>query len=170
MGWERYLDELDEEFARRVAATRISEARELARVETSTVMLHQRLRKQIGADISLTLRNGNTIHLKLIRVASQWIYGQDRDESIIVPLDAVTVVRGLERVQQEVGLVDKKLSFAAALRRLTGQHVVLTSNRNVVWSGMLSTVWADHADLYTTAGTITVVLAELDSVAAGFFA
>ncbi|WP_416956533.1 hypothetical protein ACNKF0_05750 [Nocardioides sp. T5] len=124
MSWEHdlfaLLDDLEGQAAAAWEADREAELADRARTEYATVTLASRLMASRGHDVSLDLPRLGRVEGRLARVGEEWCLLSGTRQEWVVPLRAVTGVRGAsERSVPELAWspVDR-LGLRAALRRL----------------------------------------------------
>ncbi len=129
MSWEHdlfaLLDDLEGQAAAAYEADREAELADRARTEYGTVTLASRLMASRGRDVSFDLPHLGRLEGRLARVGEEWCLLSGTGQDWIVPLRAVTGVRGAsERSVPEVAWspIDR-LGLRAALRRIADAQV-----------------------------------------------
>ena len=124
MSWEHdlfaLLDDLEGQAAAAWEADREAELADRARTEYGAVTLASRLMASRGRDVGLDLPHLGRLEGRLARVGEEWCLLRAAEQDWIIPLRAVTGVRGTsERSVPEVAWspVDR-LGLRAALRRV----------------------------------------------------
>jgi hypothetical protein len=153
--WDALFADLEAQAATLVAAERAAEVEERTRGEIGTLRLVDRFRAGVGAELRLRLAGGVTLRGQLARVGADWLLlTAEAGQEVLVPLVAVTGVRGLPRysaVPHSEGVVASRLGLRHALRGVARDR---------------SPVRLDLVDGTTVAATIDRVGADLLEVAA----
>ena len=173
MSWEHDLfalfDDLEGQAAAAWEADREAELADRARTEYAAVTLASRLMASRGRDVTLDLPHVGRLDGRLARVAEEWCLLGARGQDWVVPLRAVTGVRGAsERSSPEVAWspVDR-LGLRAALRRLAdaGSRCLVHLADGARHEAYVERVGADFVECRDAAGgTLLVPYAGLVAV------
>ncbi|NMR20808.1 hypothetical protein [Cellulomonas fimi] len=149
MRWEALFADMEAQLeAARVAELAVDVA-ELTRAERATVRLGGRLRATRGSAVTFTLRGNETVTGTLVEVADEWVLVSEGIRRALVPIAAVTAVRGMAAgAAPESGGVVRRLGLAHALRAVARDRAsVRVSTDGGELAGRIDAVGADHADL-----------------------
>jgi len=120
MRWDRLFDDLEAQFDAAASAEFAAEVADRARREHASVRVIDRLRPNVGSEISVRVQGGGQLTGSLTRVGPDWILlavGADGDA--LVPLHAVLSVAGLAArtaAPGSGGVVAERLALGYALR------------------------------------------------------
>jgi hypothetical protein len=165
MSWEHdlfaLLDDLEGQAAAAWEADREAELADRARTEYGAVTLASRLMASRGRDVALDLPHVGRLEGRLARVGEEWCLLDATGQDWIVPLRAVTGVRGAsERSVPEVAWspVDR-LGLRAALRRLAdaGARCLLHLADGTRHEAYVDRVGADFLEGRATSGEVFLV-------------
>jgi hypothetical protein len=149
MRWEALFADMEAQLDAARTADLAAEVMELTRAERATVSVSDRLRAARGARLTVRTRGGEQVGGILRDAAVQWILLDAQGRSSLVPLGAVTAIRGLTRHSAgEAGVVERRLTLGHALRALARDRVVVqivTDGGEL--AGRIERVGADHVDL-----------------------
>jgi hypothetical protein len=165
MRWEALFADMEAQLEAARTADLAAAVAELTRAERATVGLADRLRAARGSEIVVRARGGDQISGVLVDAASEWILLDGHGRSSLVPLAAVTSVRGLTRYSTgAAGVVERRLTLGHALRAVArDRSVVQLSTDGGELTGRVERVGADHLDL--AAGHAELRAGELWAVA-----
>ena len=157
MRWDDLFEDLQAQFA---AAERVVDdvrVVELAEAEVASTSFSDRWRARRGEQLTLRLRDGSDRSGTVVDVATAWIVIGTGERRSLVPRHAVAVAWSLAGAAPEPSRVERSLGLGHVLRALAheGSAVVLHTLAGA-HRGRLVRVGADHCDLITVAGTITV--------------
>ncbi|MPV38745.1 hypothetical protein [Georgenia subflava] len=171
MRWESLFDDLQSQFDAAVRAEEEDLVAELAEAEAGGTRIGDRLRAQLGHDVSLRLRTGLDVRGTILDAAPQWVLVGSGERRTLVPLEAVHLAWPLGPVAPEAGQVEQRLRITHVLRGLAreGSRVRVTCDAGA-YSGRLTRVGTDHLDLRDDGAgqapdVITVALASVVAVA-----
>lgn len=151
MRWERVFEDLEAQVAAADVAERDAEALERTRAEHSTLTLLDRLVPAVGRRLVVDVLALGPVEAELEQVAAGWLLLRAGAERLLVPVEAVTGLRGLGRSAQvpaDSALV-RRLGLGTPLRALARERaavrVVLSDGTTL--AGTIDRVGADHLDL-----------------------
>jgi hypothetical protein len=119
MRWDALFADLEAQAASLDHAERAAEVEERTRGELGTIGLVDRLRAAVGTPLRLRLAGGGRVSATVARVGPDWLLVHDGNRELVIPLDAVHGVRGLNRysaVPGSGGVVASRLGLRSALR------------------------------------------------------
>lgn len=153
--WEAGLRDADE-----------AQIKELAEAEAAGTRIQDRIRGRRGAAITVRLRDGSGRSGTIVDVAQEWVVLAEGERRHLLPAHAVAVVWPLGPTAPEPSRVERSLTLGHVLRALAneGAHVVVHGDGGV-FDGRIIRVGADHLDLATAAGVLSLSWAALLSVA-----
>jgi hypothetical protein len=151
MRWEALFADMEGQLAAADAADLLAAVPDLTRAERATVTLAGRLRAARTGTLVVRLRGDELVTGTVVDVAEQWLLLGDGVRRALVPLAAVTGVRGLEAASHpDTGVVGRRLGLGHALRALARDRVaVRVMTRGGETPGRLERVGADHVDVIT---------------------
>lgn len=137
---------------------------DLVEAERVSVLLADRLAGVTGHAVDLTTVTGARIVGTLRENAPDWVAIVSGPVLHVVPRTAIRWVRALEGPSQPAtGVV--RIGLAAIVRRLARSGLpVLADLAGTTVRGTIAAVGADHCDLATDAGVLTVPLDRLDGL------
>lgn len=149
MRWEALFADMEAQLEAARTADLAVEVAELTRAERATVSLSDRLRAARGEPLTVRTRGGEQVSGILRDAAAQWILLDAQGRSSLVPVGAVTAVRGLTRHSVgAAGVVERRLTLGHALRALARDRaVVQVVTDGGELAGRVERVGADHLDL-----------------------
>lgn len=149
MRWDDLFADMEAQLDAAAAADLVVEVAERTRVERATIPLADRLRAARGATVVVRTRGGEQIEGILADSAAQWVRLDTAGRAALVPLAALTGLRGLGRhAVPAPGVVERRLTLGHALRALARDRTVLqlaTDGGDL--AGRVERVGADHLDL-----------------------
>ncbi|PVU82077.1 hypothetical protein DDP54_02580 [Cellulomonas sp. WB94] len=149
MRWEALFADMEAQLDAARTADLAAEVVELTRAERATVAVADRFRAAHGAQLTVRTHGGEQVSGVLRDAATQWILLDVQGRSSLVPLGAITAVRGLPRHSAGAGgVVERRLTLGHALRALARDRVVVqvvTDGGEL--AGRVERVGADHLDL-----------------------
>lgn len=149
MRWEALFADMEAQLDAARTADLAAEVVELTRAERATVSVSDRFRAARGATLTVRTHGGEQVSGVLRDAATQWILLDAQGRSSLVPLGAVTAVRGLTRHSAgAAGVVERRLTLGHALRALARDRVlvqIVTGGGEL--TGRVERVGADHLDL-----------------------
>jgi hypothetical protein len=149
MRWEALFADMEGQLEAANAADLLAGVPDLTRAERATVTLTGRLRAARAGTLVVRVRGGELVSGSVLDVAEQWVLLGDGSRRALVPLAAVTGVRGLEPASRpDTGTVARRLGLGHALRALARDRAavrVVTGGGDT--AGRLDRVGADHVDL-----------------------
>lgn len=126
-----------------------AEVADRTRGERAAVELAARLSGAQGAPVSLTLLDGHSVMGDLRDCGQSWVLVEDdAARSHLVPMAAITAVRGVGAVAHHLSEVERRMDLTHTLRALSRDRVrvrVRTLGTELV--GMIAAVHADHIDV-----------------------
>lgn len=150
MRWDRLFDDLEAQLDAAASAELTAELADRTRRERALVELADRVVARTGQTLGVKLAGGSAHEGMVIDVAQQWFVLQAHGP-VLVPLAAVTQVRGLGNAATTTGrdTVRRRLSLASALRAVARDRspVRVGLIDGSVLAGTLDAVAADHVDL-----------------------
>ncbi len=120
MRWQQLFADLGAQFEQAQADAERSESGSRARAEVGGVLLVDRLRGAVGADVVLHVRGAGRVSGAVLDVGPDWVLLDGRGD-VLVAARAITSVSGLGRrtgVPAGPGLVRARLDLRRALRAL----------------------------------------------------
>lgn len=153
MRWDSLFDDLEAQFSADRALERESEITDRARADMAGIELSDRLRGVRGAEIKVTLVDGNIVRGSLGHVGSEWLVLIEGGRQWLIPFAAVVCYQGLGRLAQKPeSRLKESMGIASALRVLARDRVVLivhlaTGNGLGELRGVIDRVGRDHFDL-----------------------
>lgn len=166
MRWEALFEDLQSQFEAEARLADDDVVVDLTEAEIGTVRLADRLRAQVGREVTLRLCTGTDVRGVLVDAAPQWFLLGAGEQRTLVPLEAVVLAWPLGAVAPDPGVVESRLRITHALRALARGGVrVRTTTVAGSYTGWITRVGADHVDLRTgPEGTITLALPGLAAV------
>jgi len=163
------FDELEHRAEALYDAERIPELADRSRSEYAAVTLASRLMSSLGAEIDLDVLGVGQVRGELQRVAAQWCLLRGNGQDWVVPIAAVSVLRGAsDRSVPEVAWSPlSRLGLASALRRIadSGQRCVVHLRDGAAHDVVLGRVGADFVEADTgRAGTALVAFGAVAAV------
>jgi hypothetical protein len=157
MAWEdelfALLDDLEQQAEALYDAERGFELADRSRAEYQQVTLASRLMASVGSDVGLDVRGVGAVAGTLERVGTGWCLVSGSGQDWIVPLAAVTAVRGAsDRSAPEVAWSPvARLGLGSALRRLAeaGERCVFHLTDGRMLDGAVHRVGADFVEART---------------------
>lgn len=145
----------------------LEETAELRRAEEATGSLATRLMGGRGAEVSVELRNGQTIRLLIQDGSHHWLSGIADSRRVVIPLRAIARVKGLSAgtIGDFSGPVSRNMSFAHAVRAFADkcrEAVVYMGNENV--AGKIMRVGGDCLDIVCANEMILISFAAIDYI------
>ena len=114
------------------------------------MLLVDRLRAGVGAQVQITLQDGGQLHLLVQRVGADWLSGRTGARSVILPVRAITSIEGLSaRALPETSHTRRLLGMGSPLRALarSRETVIVTGVGGELGRGVIAHVGADHLDV-----------------------
>lgn len=149
MRWEALFADMEAQLDAARTADLAAEVVELTRAERATVSVADRFRAARGATLTVRTDGGEQVSGMLRDASAQWILLDTQGRSSLVPLAAVTAIRGLTRHSAGgCGVVERRLTLGHALRALARDRVIVqivTHGGDL--TGRVERVGADHLDL-----------------------
>ena len=153
MRWTALFEDFEAQLAAATSAQASERATELARAETSTVELADRLRGSIGFDVRIVLQDGRYVTGEVHDVANEWMLIADNRGETLIPLGAIDVVHNAHvHAAPERSRVRARLGLGHTLRALSRDRVSVRAglaSGDVV--GRIDRVARDHLDINTRA-------------------
>lgn len=172
MRWDALFADMESQLEAAQAQDRAAQVAELTRAERSAVLLADRVRAAVGAEVSCVVRSGETVAGVVADAGPAWLLlGGARQH--LVPTAALVTVEGLGVGVAPAAGPLRRLGLAHALRAVArDRSVVRVVTTAGTLEGRLEAVGADHADValsYPDSGRPTgrrrtVALAALDLV------
>jgi hypothetical protein len=163
--WESLFADLQAQWEAELRADDDAEIRELAEAEAAGTRLGDRLRARRGEPLTLRLVDGSDRSGVVGDVAQEWLLLAEGERRHLVPVAAIALAWPLAGAAPAPSRVERGLGLGHVLRALAGegQHVVVRT-RGGDHTGLVVRVGADHVDLATAVGVLTVPWAALLSV------
>ncbi len=147
MRWERLFHDLEGQADAAEDAAFRAEVQDRTRAERAAITLASRLHDATDVELVLTLVDGSTVSGVVADAASQWVLlggGTQR----LVPVHAISAIRGLPSRSVEVGPVAQRLSLGYALRALARDRVrVVVDTAGGQVQGLIAKVGADFVEV-----------------------
>ena len=126
MRWEALFADMEAQLDAARTADLAAEVVELTRAERATVAVADRLRAARGAALTVRTDGGEQVSGILRDASAQWILLDAQGRSSLVPIGAVTAIRGLTpHSAGEGGVVERRLTLGHALRALARDRVIV---------------------------------------------
>jgi len=158
MRWDHLFGDLEAQLSAAHDAQFRAEVSDLTRSERATVELAERLLTAKGQSVTLTLRDGETVHGEVADAALQWLLLGVSGPQTLVPMHAVAVVAGLPAQTSHVTEVERRLGIGHALRALARDRarVIVDYGAGEV-TGLIAAVGADYVEVSTSVGAMSAV-------------
>jgi hypothetical protein len=153
MRWRQLFADLAAQFDEASAEAERAEVASRARYEAGAVLLADRLRGAVGADLALRCGGAGQVNGVLADVGVDWVLLEDdRGADVLVSLPAVVTVAGLGRrtgPPEDAGPVRGRLDLRRALRALARDRsaVLVMLVDGTTLTGTVDRVGADHLEL-----------------------
>lgn len=119
MRWEALFGDLEAQWSAQRAQQLEAEIAEAVEWERGQMLLVDRLRAGVGAQVQITLQDGGQLHLLVQRVGADWLSGRTGARSVILPVRAITSIEGLSaRALPETSHTRRLLGMGSPLRAL----------------------------------------------------
>ena len=151
MSMEKFLRDIEARLASERAWDMEQDARQVARVQYSTITLDDRLLAQVGGPIRICATDMQTYEGKLEMVGEEWVSIEARGENIIIPLHGMLWWEGgiapgradirPERYRMKIQLALRSLAMAREPVRLS------LEGGTVSYDGVIERVGADFLEL-----------------------
>ena len=151
MSMEKFLRDIEARLASERAWDMEQDARQVARVQYSTITLDDRLLAQVGGPIRICATDMQTYEGKLEMVGEEWVSIEARGENIIIPLRGMLWWEGgiapgradirPERYRMKIQLALRSLAMAREPVRLS------LEGGTVSYDGVIERVGADFLEL-----------------------
>lgn len=151
MSMEKFLRDIEARLASERAWDMEQDARQVARVQYSTITLDDRLLAQVGGPIRICATDMQTYEGKLEMVGEEWVSIEARGENIIIPLRGMLWWEGgiapgradirPERYRMKIQLALRSLAMAREPVRLS------LESGTVSYDGVIERVGADFLEL-----------------------
>lgn len=151
MSMEKFLRDIEVRLASERAWDMEQDARQVARVQYSTITLDDRLLAQVGGPIRICATDMQTYEGKLEMVGEEWVSIEARGENIIIPLRGMLWWEGgiapgradirPERYRMKIQLALRSLAMAREPVRLS------LEGGTVSYDGVIERVGADFLEL-----------------------
>ena len=166
--WEQILVDTESLIQHEKRVELLEETAELRRAEEATSSLATRLMGGRDTEVSIAVRNGQTIRLVIHDCSTQWLSGVVDSKEIIVPLPAIAHVKGLSAgsVGDFSGPVSRNMSFAHAIRVFADKHreaVICMGSESV--TGKIVRVGSDCLDIVCAGEILLLAFAAIDYIA-----
>jgi hypothetical protein len=168
MRWDALLADLQAQWDAAMRSEDDAMIRELAEAEAAGTRFGDRLRARRDHELTVRLVDASDRRGRLVDVARDWLVLADGDRRSLVPVAAVVAAWPLGGTAPDPGPIERGLSLGHVLRALAAEGAAVVV-RTVAGDhrGRLVRVGADHADLHTAAGVVTVPWSALCSVDSG---
>lgn len=137
---------------------------EALQIERARTPLADRIRAHTGSSLQLELPAVGRIECEIGEVGSDWLSGQQRGRSILIPMGALLGVHSLGwKAQPEASSTRRRLSITSPLRALA-QHreeVTVTTASGPPVEGVLYAAGQDHFDLADQQRRVTIPVSAL---------
>ncbi|MGO1549658.1 MAG: hypothetical protein ACTHWO_07565 [Nesterenkonia sp.] len=150
MRWEALFGDLEAQWSAQRAQQLEAEIAEAVEWERGQMLLVDRLRAGVGAQVQITLQDGGQLHLLVQRVGADWLSGRTGARSVILPVRAITSIEGLSaRALPETSHTRRLLGMGSPLRALarSRETVIVTGVGGELGRGVIAHVGADHLDV-----------------------
>lgn len=144
------------------------EVAELAETEIARTTMADRWRARRGQDLQVRLGDGSDRDGTVVDAATEWFVLARGGRRILVPGAAVVLVRPLGPSAPPPGRVERALGLGHVLRAMAHEHLAVgVCTLAGTYRGRLVRVGADHVDVATDGGVVTVAWRALVSVESG---
>jgi len=153
MRWEQLFADLEAQLVEGEAATEQAEESSRARAEHGRVLLADRLRGSVGAQVTLGCRGTGELTGRLVDVGVDWLLLTDAQQrEVLVAAEAVCAIGGLGAVTAPAavaGEVARRLDLRRALRGLARDRATVSCllEDGAVLGGTVDRVGADFVEL-----------------------
>ena len=149
MRWERLFADLEAQYDAAAQAELAAEVADRSRRELATIRLTDRVRTTVG-EVQVGVTGCEPIHATITACGPDWLLAAEGVAEVLVPLRAVSWVRGLSTVADPAtSSVAARLDLGYALRGIARDRaevtVVLCSGERL--TGTVDRVGADFVDL-----------------------
>lgn len=165
MRWDALFADLQAQWEAEERTAGDEEIRELAEAEIATTRFADRVRARRGERLSVRLSDASDRVGLVVDVAQEWMLLADGERRHLVPLSAVALAWPLAGSAPPPTAVERGLGLGHVLRALAseGQEVSVRTHGGD-HAGRVVRVGADHLDVATRAGVLSVPWAALLSV------
>ncbi|WP_062380306.1 hypothetical protein [Demequina pelophila] len=167
MRWERLFADLEGSLEAEERRDFAAEVAERAQAERASLELASRLAAMVGQQTTFTTRAGRLVSGTLTEVAQDWVLLASHRNETLVPIAAIAAVHGLEQRAAALTAVERRMRIGTALRALAdaGAHARVETDGGR-WDGVIEAVGADHLDLDTVGGRVTLTIGSIVAVVA----
>lgn len=165
--WERILVDTESLMASERRVDFLEETAELRRAEEATSSFAARFMGARGMQVRIDMRSGQSVRLVIQDCSSHWLRGATDSRDILIPLAAISCVKGLptSTVGDFSGPVSRAMSFASAVRVFADKHreaVIFMGTTHMV--GKIVRVGSDCMDIVCSGDTIVISFAAVDYI------
>lgn len=150
MRWEALFDDLEVQWSAQRTLQLEADVAEAVEWERAQILLVDRLRAGVGAQLQITMQDGGRFGLLVQRVGADWISGRAGAQSLILPIRAIISIEGLPaRAQPETSHTRRLLGMGSPLRALarSREAVIVAGVGGELGRGVIAHVGADHLDV-----------------------
>jgi len=151
MRWDELFADLETQLDAARAAEFDAAVEEASRLETSRLMLMDRVRGHEGRELTLMLQGRQRLDLHIVAVGSDWIAGSHSRFSFLVPQASVLRIEGMQRAaaRTETSAARRRLGIAAPLRRLARDRsrVSVYGDEGLLAEGLIATTGRDFLEI-----------------------
>lgn len=169
MRWDALFADLQTQVSAQQQEDFEANVAETIALEWSRTGVADRLRAHVGQRPVLTLQDGQSVHLDIRSVGSDWLSGVGSGHQWLIPLSALQTISGLmRRSEAEASPVRQRLSITSPLRALAQarEHVTVHLASGVLIEGGLLGVGRDFLDIRSDASVQPVRTVPLGAVTA----
>ncbi|WP_152649218.1 hypothetical protein [Demequina flava] len=159
MRWEQLFADLESQARASETEQWRGEVRDRARAARAEVTFGSRLLATVGSPVTVMCSDGERISGVLLDAASQWmLVSAEGGREHVIPVAAVDMCRGLAAQAAHAGIVDRRLTFASALRGIARDRSrVQVSVRSGVVQGVLAGVGQDVCEVRSDDGELVSI-------------
>ncbi len=157
MRWDEVFADLQAQFRAAQESESLAVVGELAEAEIASTTLADRWRAALGRELTLRLADGTDRQGTVRDVAQSWLVLAHANRRSLIPAHAVVWVRGLGPSAPPATAVERALSLGHVFRAMAAQELEIVLHTSAgAYRGRLARVAADHCDIASTAGIISV--------------
>lgn len=165
--WEQILIDTESLMHSENRVELLEEIAQLRRAEEATSSLSARLMGGRGEKVSIDVRNGHTLRCVIKDCSSHWLSAVADLREIIIPLRAITQVKGLSAgvVGDFSGPVSRNMSLAYAIRAFADKHrEVVVCRGQTSLRGKIVRVGSDCLDIVCAGEMLLIPFVSIDYI------
>ncbi|GAA4828645.1 hypothetical protein [Garicola koreensis] len=160
MRWDALFDDLEAQWSAQQAHQLEADVAQAVEWERAQILLVNRLRAGVGAQLQLKLQGGSERSLLVQSVGADWVSGHAGAQSLLIPVRAIASVEALpSRAQPETSGARRLLGIGSPLRALarSRETVTVEGPGGELGHGVITGVSADHLDVAVPGSSVPAV-------------